>query len=91
MRRTVAAQGMMGRQMAQGMMGRQIMLHRGRGRWRGFLCDNVIGKAHSKRDRDDKGLDHGDDLSKKWVLSSEIDCDTPPELPMNASPRAASR
>jgi hypothetical protein len=61
MGRTVAAQGMMRRQMAQGMMGRQIVLCRGRGRRRrGFLCEGATCNAHGKRDRGDKGFDHGD-------------------------------
>jgi hypothetical protein len=60
MGRTVAEQRMMKRQVAQRMMRRQIVLHRSRGR--GFLCDGVIGNAHGKRNRGDKGLDHGDIL-----------------------------
>jgi hypothetical protein len=41
-RRTVAAQGMMGRKVTERMMGRQMM--RGRGR-RGLLRDGVTGEA----------------------------------------------
>ena len=91
MRRTVAAQGMMGRQMAQRMMGWQAMLRRGRRRRRrGFLCDGVTGKGHGKRDRGDKGLHHGDIPSPgSPELGSEIECYAPSELPMNTPLMAA--